>query len=169
MARSAYVYKEYSDGSWYQSSGNYATVGEAGPGSLTGIWNGPDATCTLSLTYWNETSGAAGFFMFVNNQLLESWNGDKKSYAMVTHDASQQVSLKTGDEIRADFYVDGKMRCRIDYLNVKIESVSDGINELLAPVHSQMDAPVYDLTGRRVEVMKQGGMYIRGGKKFICR
>ena len=107
--------------------------------------------------------------MFVNNQLLESWNGDKKSYAMVTHDASQQVSLKTGDEIRADFYVDGKMRCRIDYLNVKIESVSDGINELLAPVHSQMDAPVYDLTGRRVEVMKQGGMYIRGGKKFICR
>ena len=50
-----------------------------------------------------------------------------------------------------------------------MESVSDGINELLAPVHSQMDAPVYDLTGRRVEVMKQGGMYIRGGKKFICR
>ncbi len=169
LIRSAYVYKEYSDGSWYQSSGNYATVGEAGPGSLTGIWEGPDATCTLSLTYWNETSGAAGFYLFVNNQLLESWNGDKKSYAMVTHEASQQVKLTKGDEIRADFYVDGKMRCRIDYLNVKIDAIIDGINDLTAPSPFNADTPIYDMMGRRVDVMRQGGMYIRGGKKFICK
>lgn len=167
LARSAYVYKEYSDGSWYKASGDYATVGEAGPGSLTGIWDGPDGACTIGLTYWNETSGAAGFYIFVNNELVESWTGDKKSYAMVTHKTSRQVTLKKGDEIRVDFYVDGKMRCRIDYLDVKVESASDGIAGVTRGLQDEADSAVYDLAGRRVDVMRQDRLYIRNARKFV--
>ncbi|MGN1376308.1 MAG: polysaccharide lyase family 1 protein [Prevotella sp.] len=169
LIRNAYVYKEYSDGSWYVSSNNYATVGEAGPGSLNGIWNGPDGKCTMSLTYWNETSGAAGFYLFVNDEQIETWRGDKQSYAMVTHTAAQQVTLKKGDLVRADFYVDGKMRCRIDYLNITVDEISSGISESLADTSDEKPAPIYDLMGRKVNVLQPGRIYICKGKKFVSK
>ena len=169
LIRNAYVYKEYSDGSWYKASNNHATVGEAGPGSLNGIWNGPEGKCTMSLTYWNEKSGAAGFYLFVNDELFETWRGDKTSYAMVTHTAAQQVNLKKGDLIRADFYVDGKMRCRIDYINIKVDEISSGISENIYDTPDEKPAPIYDLMGRKVEVLQPGHIYICKGKKFISR
>lgn len=42
-----------------------------------------------------------------------------------------------------------------------------GINQIVNA--EQNNAPVYDLTGRRVVRTVKGGLYIRGGNKFIAR
>ena len=33
----------------------------------------------------------------------------------------------------------------------------------------QPQAPIYDLSGRRVQQLQKGGIYIQGGKKFIVK
>lgn len=49
-------------------------------------------------------------------------------------------------------------------VTTEIQSVKDnGTEEIDA------DAPVYDLTGRRVANMQKGGIYIRGGRKFFVK
>ena len=42
-----------------------------------------------------------------------------------------------------------------------------GINQIVNA--EQNNAPVYDLTGRRVVRTVKGGLYIKGGNKFIAR
>ena len=48
-------------------------------------------------------------------------------------------------------------------------SLVEGIGEATVPAESAKDAPVYDLTGRRVMHTVKGGLYIQNGKKFIVR
>ena len=46
---------------------------------------------------------------------------------------------------------------------------TDGIDELAAqPREQQNDNVVYDLSGRRVQVLKPG-LYIKNGKKFLVK
>ena len=165
LARSGLVYPEYSDGSWYTSSGNWATVGEAGPGAMTGVWVGPHAMVKMSLTYWNETSGRAWMGISVNDEQVFSITGDKSSYAMVTKEMEFAVELVPGDEIRVDFYTESKMRCRIDYLtatvtqelDMGIVSVSGNDNEYNA---------MYNYSGLRVNPTAKG-IIIKNGHKFV--
>lgn len=44
-----------------------------------------------------------------------------------------------------------------------------GINNLPTVDGAESNAPVYDLTGRRVSNLQKGGLYIKGGKKFIVK
>lgn len=44
-----------------------------------------------------------------------------------------------------------------------------GINNLPTVDEAESNAPVYDLTGRRVSNLQKGGLYIKGGKKFIVK
>ena len=45
--------------------------------------------------------------------------------------------------------------------------VTSGITGIA--VDKKTDAPIYDLSGRRVKTVKQGGVYIQNHKKFIAR
>lgn len=48
-------------------------------------------------------------------------------------------------------------------------SLVEGIGEATVPVEDAKNAPIYDLTGRRVMHTVKGGLYIQNGKKFIVR
>lgn len=48
-------------------------------------------------------------------------------------------------------------------------SLVEGIGEATVPAEGAKNAPVYDLTGRRVMQTVKGGLYIQNGKKFIVR
>ena len=55
-------------------------------------------------------------------------------------------------------------------LNVRYGQMIEGIGEVAtAPKAEPSDAPVYDLTGRRVMQTVKGGVYIQNGKKFIVK
>lgn len=48
-------------------------------------------------------------------------------------------------------------------------SLVEGIGDATVPAEAAKNAPIYDLTGRRVMHTMKGGLYIQNGKKFIVR
>lgn len=44
-----------------------------------------------------------------------------------------------------------------------------GIGTAVSADDAAADAPVFDLTGRRINTLRQGSLYIKGGQKFIAR
>ena len=117
MALSGIAFTE--DGSWFSASEGRVSVGDDGPGVLTGVWNGPDnAECNISVTFYNEKKGAATIAVSVNDRMLDRWVATEAVNELTTHELPGPVRLNKGDEIRIDFLTGGKMRCRIDYITV---------------------------------------------------
>lgn len=167
LARSAYAYLEREDGTWFKASNDSVTVGEAGPGAMTGVWDGENGSYEISVDFYDETSGQAGMFLSVNDKQIDSWKGVKQ-YGMTTHKVGKDVTLHRGDQIRIDFYTQGKMRCRIDCLDIKLKAL--GLNKVATLEDITPDTPVYDLTGRRVSFdALQPGLYIVKGQKILIR
>lgn len=167
LARSAYAYLEREDGAWFKASNDSVTVGEAGPGAMTGIWGGDDGNYLLSIDFYDEKAGQAWMGLSVNDVLIDSWTGSK-IYAMTTHNIEQEVALRHGDQIRVDFYTQSKMRCRLDCIDVR--PGTSGIGQVVSAASLPQSAPVYDLQGRRVPSHGlKPGIYIIGGKKYIIR
>jgi hypothetical protein len=52
---------------------------------------------------------------------------------------------------------------------VAVTGTATGIQTLNLTQHPAVDAPLYDLQGRRVEQPRKGGLYIQSGKKFIVK
>lgn len=120
LARSAYVYLErnvntrFKD---YVASNDTCTVGEVGPGAMSGIWQGKEGNYQISVTYYDEAVGQAWMGVSVNDELVDSWRGERTE-ALKTHQLPKTVYLKPGDQIRIDFYTHRRMRCRIDCMDV---------------------------------------------------
>lgn len=118
LVRNAYVYPERQDGTWFRASNDTVTVGEAGPGSMAGVWQGEDGDYTVSITFYDEAIGQAWMGFSVNNVLLDSWTGNKQN-GIATHTLSGTVHLSHGDQLRIDFYTQRKMRCLIDCMEIR--------------------------------------------------
>ncbi|MBR1448251.1 MAG: polysaccharide lyase family 1 protein [Prevotella sp.] len=118
LARSAYAYLERQDGSWFKASNDTVTVGEAGPGAMTGVWTGEDGRYRVSIDFYDEKSGQAWMALSVNDVLVDSWQGNKQN-GMTTHQVSESLLLHKGDQLRIDFYTQGKMRCRMDCIDIE--------------------------------------------------
>lgn len=165
LVRSAYSYLEREDGVWFKASNDSVTVGEAGPGAMTGVWDGDDGNYKVSVTFYDESSGQAWIGLSVNDILIDQWKGAKK-YAMTTHQVAQELSLQKGDQIRIDFYTQSKMRCRIDCMD--ITGGSTDIREII-PVNLSDNAVIYDLLGRRQTLPLKPGIYIINKRKQVIR
>ena len=167
LARSAASFLEREDGAWFKASNDSVTVGEAGPGAMTGIWQGEDGTYLVSVDFYDEQAGQAWMGLSLNDVLVDSWKGVKK-YGMTTHKISKSMVLKRGDQIRIDFYTQSKMRCRIDCIDVKDDPT--GIGSVVAPEQTLQDAAIYDMMGRKVSANNlKSGIYIINGKKIVIR
>jgi len=120
LARSAYAYLERNVNTrfkGYTASNDTVTVGEVGPGAMTGIWQGKEGTYQVSVTFYDEASGQAWMGLSVNDKLIDSWLGERVE-GLKTHKVPKGVSLKPGDQIRIDFYTHRRMRCRIDCMDI---------------------------------------------------
>ena len=167
LVRSAYAYLEREDGDWFKASNDSVTVGEAGPGAMTGVWTGESGTYQISVDFYDEKVGQAWMGLSVNDVLIDSWRGNKQ-YAMTTHNISKEVVLNPGDQIRIDFYTQSKMRCRVDCMDIKASST--GIGNVILPDVLDQHAPIYDLSGRRIpSTNPRPGIYILRGKKFVVK
>ena len=166
MIRSAYAYLEREDGAWFKASNDSVTVGEAGPGAMTGVWDGEDGNYTISVDFYDEKAGQAWMGLSLNNVLIDQWKGVKQ-YAMTTHRLPQEVSLKKGDQIRVDFYTQSKMRCRIDCIDVS--AGSSDIRNVVRPADLQQNAVIFDLQGRRQQLPLKPGIYIINHIQVVVR
>lgn len=167
--RSGYAYLE--KGSTYRTySGDYAVVGEAGPGSMSMVWKGGEACTDITTTYfdWQTNSKYKGSFaLFVNDEKKDSWLSLSDGKNMIDH-VSKEISLKDGDEVRLEFYTDDKMRLRSDYITVA-KSSSDGIVDVNVAAQRK-SLRIYTLDGRYVGDNAGNlpqGIYVVNGKKFM--
>ena len=165
LARSAYAYLEREDGAWFKASNDSVTVGEAGPGAITGVWAGESGSYQVSIDFYDEKAGQAWMGLSVNDVLVDSWKGVKQ-YAMTTHQIKKEIVLNPGDQIRIDFYTQSKMRCRIDCIDIKAGTT--GIGEIIQPGALDQDASIYNLAGQKVG-KDYKGIVIINGKKMILK
>lgn len=122
LARSAYVYPERQDGTWFKASNDTVMAGEAGPGALTGVWDGPDGSYEVSVSFMDEKSGQARMAIFLNDRRVDTWTGMLHN-GMTVHRVPQTVTLHKGDQIRLELITHRKMRCRIDCIGFEFRGL----------------------------------------------
>ena len=166
MIRGAYAFLEREDGAWFKASNDSVTVGEAGPGAMTGVWDGEDGNYKISVDFYDEKSGQAWMGLSINDMLVDEWTGVKQ-YAMTTHQLPQELSLQKGDQIRVDFYTQSKMRCRIDCID--ISAGSSDIRNIVLPENFQQNTVIYDLLGHRRQLPVKPGIYVINHRKFVAK
>ncbi|MBQ9201044.1 MAG: right-handed parallel beta-helix repeat-containing protein [Bacteroidales bacterium] len=167
LTRGAYAYLEREDGSWFKASNDSVIVGEAGPGAVTGVWEGENGSYEISVDFYDEAAGQAGMFLSVNDRQIDFWKGVKQ-YGMTTHRINKEVTLHRGDQIRIDFYTQGKMRSRIDCIDIKLKALA--IGQATIPDDTGHETVIYDLTGRRVAAKDlRPGIYIVNGRKIAVK
>ena len=147
-----------------------AITGEAIPAKTGVILTSQSGDAVTMVPATDETLAT------IENNKLGNSAGAEKTIADVDH----AYILAKGDNGTA-FYkgkVDTKLGMNKAYLTLNEtgapEAISmnfggnvTGINQIVNA--EQNNAPVYDLTGRRVVRTVKGGLYIKGGNKFIAR
>ena len=118
LARSAYAYLEHEDGKRFTASNDTMTVGEVGPGAMTGVWQGPEGDYRVRIGFHDEAVGQARMALTVNEVLVDEWRGERQHRPAV-HEIAQPLHLKPGDQLRIDFHTQRRMRCRMDYIDVE--------------------------------------------------
>lgn len=168
-SRSGYAYLE--QGSSYRTySGDYAVVGEAGPGSMSMAWTGGEVCTDITTTYfdWQTNNKYKGCFaLFVNDEKKDTWLSLSDGKNMIDH-VSKEINLKDGDELRLEFYTDDKMRLRSDYITIE-KSSSSGIVDVNVAARRKA-LRIYTLDGRYVGDSVNNlpqGIYVVDGKKFM--
>ncbi len=78
-------------------SGDWVVKIEAGPGVLSSIYSGPEATCNIDVTYIDESGGYAYFSLFVNETPIDGWYSSANNNQFVVH--TSKTPLVPGDEI----------------------------------------------------------------------
>lgn len=158
LCRSGIAYIQPMNASiWYAASNDSITIGDRGPGALSGVFSGTSGIYSLSVTYLDGSKGKDWYGVSVNDTLVEEWKSGSTS-GQVAHKVTPHVHLTEGDQLRIDFYTTSGQRARMDCLDLTLLE-ADGIESL------EPDAPTetiwYDLSGRRVTAPQTGKIYIR--------
>ena len=106
-------------------SGGKRTVGDQGPGSIVGIWNGPAGRYAINTAYYCETTGENTFGISINGKLIDKWYSATDNSSLATRKTRRTQLLNPGDEIRVEFIAGPKnksaaseARARLDYINI---------------------------------------------------
>lgn len=110
---------ETQEGAWFTASNKKVVSGEAGPGTMSSIWAGPDAVYTISVSYYDESDGKGWYGFFVNEKKIDEWFAADNNNATVEH-TIDNVQLHKGDELRIAFYTNKGELNRTDFINVKL-------------------------------------------------
>lgn len=93
---------------------------EAGAGSLSAVWDDPDAVCDITVAYLDQSTGRGVIALYVNDDLIERFTADKNTNRIEKYKIAG-VQLRTGDEIRIEARSESNMLTRIDYLDIEIK------------------------------------------------
>lgn len=99
--------------------------------------------------------------------LKDQWTATANNNKMATR-VTRNVPLDAGDELRLEFYTNGNMRCRTDYIDIAPSSGSSGIESIEGPALQQVH--IYSLDGRYLgsDIGRLGkGIYIINNRKVV--
>ncbi|MCH5307652.1 MAG: hypothetical protein J1E37_06175 [Prevotella sp.] len=150
--------------SWILASNDSCNVGDQGPGYMSFVWAGDTGYYDFVTAYFDESSGKGWFGLYVNEERKDQWTANANNNKMATR-RTESVYVEHGDEVRIEFYTDGTMRCRTDY--VEITPNGTGIRGIAAAGTEAVDT-IYTLQGQRVTKAVRG-IYIINGRKVLVR
>jgi hypothetical protein len=119
MVLNGRAFIETQDGAWFTASNKKVVSGEAGPGTMSSIWAGPNATCTISISYFDESDGKGWYGFFVNEKMIDEWFAADNNNAVAKHTINN-IQLHKGDELRIAFYTNKGELNRTDLMYVKL-------------------------------------------------
>lgn len=149
---------------WILASNDSCNVGDQGPGYMSFTWKGDAGSYDLETAYFDESSGKGWFGLYINEDLKDQWTASANNNRMLTR-KTEDVYMEPGDEIRIEFYTNGSMRCRTDYVDITPRSTGISYNTM---DDSTTDHAAYTLQGQRVERLSRG-VYIVNGQKKVFR
>lgn len=117
LMRCERMFIERQDGTYFHASNDTVTTGEAGKGTLTGVWADRNMTADISLTYFDENDGHAEYAILVGEREIARWKADRDTEKLETFTATD-VPLFTGDTIRIEVITDNKMLGRTDCITI---------------------------------------------------
>jgi pectate lyase len=143
MVLNGRAFKEEQSGVWFKASNNWVVGGEAGPGTMSSIWSGPDAICTVSVNYFDESDGNGWYGFYVNDVYIKGWYASTNNDKMVTQ-TMDNVRILKNNELRIAFYTNGGELSRTDMMNIQITQNLEEPQQLL-PVSSSLYPPNQDM------------------------
>ena len=100
--------------------------------SASYTYHGEQATGSIRVEYFDQSTGSAHYRVFINDRLIDEWTADMRllpgrndvridSTTSTRHDT--EVSFKNGDVIRIEGIPDGRESAAIDYVQIFINAV----------------------------------------------
>jgi len=145
MVRNGRAFWEEQTGVYFTASGNAVVAGEAGPGSMSSVWDGPTSISNVTVAYYDESDGTSTYAFYVNEKKIDSWSSSGNDEKMHTR-AIKNVTILKGDELRIQFNTNLNELARTDYMDVAVQSTV-GVQEREEP---KTTAREVDLTIRSV-------------------
>ncbi|UCH14831.1 MAG: right-handed parallel beta-helix repeat-containing protein [Bacteroidales bacterium] len=150
MVLNGRAFVETQDGTWFTASNNMVASGEAGPGTMSSVWAGPDSIYIFSISYFDESDGNGWYGFYVNEEKIDEWFASDNNNAMIKHTINH-VQLHKDDELRIAFYTnDGELN-RTDLMNVKVaEDYPQGMISMRTsnyPPNQELTISIYSISG----------------------
>jgi len=151
MVLNGRAFLEPQNGSWFPASNNMVVSGEAGPGTMSSIWAGPDSTYTISVSYFDESDGKGWYGFYVNEDKIDEWFASKNNDEIIIH-TIDNVHILTDYELRIAFYTnDGELN-RTDLMSIKVfEEIPQDVFSMGTPnypANQEMTVSIYSISGR---------------------
>jgi hypothetical protein len=150
MVRNGRAFLEEQSGVWFKASNDTVVSGEAGPGTISSIWAGPDSSYNIIIRYFDEDDGRGWYGFYVNEDKIDEWFLSANNNSLNNH-AIENVPLKGGDELRIAFYTEGGELNRTDVMTVtKVGENPQGIDRIRTstyPPNRELQVSIYSITG----------------------
>jgi alpha-glucuronidase len=120
-------YKITSVTPWEDASGGKAVECPTTRCTASFNYDGPPGWHTIRVQYFDQSSGASHFKLFIGTQLVDEWQADAQVPERRTKiDASSStrrtitgIALRKGDQIRIEGVPDGTEHAALDYIEIK--------------------------------------------------
>jgi len=152
MVLNGRAFKEEQSGVWFKASNNWVVSGEAGPGTMSSVWGGPDAICKVSIDYFDESDGNGWYGFYVNDAYVRGWAASRNNDQMVTVNI-ENVRILRENELRIAFYTHAGELCRTDKMNILITENLEEPQQLQPvvstpyPPNQEMSMNIYTVSG----------------------
>ena len=119
-----------------------------------------DATIAEGSNLLHASAGASKDIPTTENAYILTKQGDQVAFYLCSQ-TSRTISMNKS-------YLVMPTTAAASKFSLNFGTVT-GISNLPTVEGAESNAPVYDITGRRVSNLQKGGLYIKGGKKFIVK
>jgi hypothetical protein len=150
MVLNGRAFLEPQSGVWFPASNNMVVSGEAGPGTMSSVWAGPDSSYTITVRYFDEEDGIGWYGFYINEDKIDEWFASADDNTLKDR-TIENIAITNGDELRVAFYTNKGELNRTDFMSVTFFDPAQSIDPVKTPVYPpnlELTVSVYSISGR---------------------